>query len=159
MQVGSPDLAYALASNSLGTVVSTGCILLYLSAVGKPHARLVSVKSGASTCPANGCCCPQTRASQAAAQASIRLKPALVLAEEIQIGGLVARAKVLHVLLLLLLLLLLMLVQWLLLLGHWAREMCEWVGEVVAGKPAPMRRHCGQSVAVAATGARIQVEE
>lgn len=126
--------------------------------MGKPHARLVSVESSASTCPANGCCCPQTRASQTATQASIRLKPALVLAEEVQAGGLVARAKVLHVLLLLLLLLLLMLVQWLLLLGHWTGEMCEWVGEIMAGKPAPVRRHGGQSVAVAATGASVQVE-
>ena len=159
MQVGPPDLAYALTGNPLGTVVSTGCILLYLSAMGKPHARLVSVESGASTCPANGCCCPQTGTSQAAAQTSIRLETALVLSEEVQTGGLVARAKVLHVLLLLLLLLLLMLVQCLLLLGHWTREMCEWVGEIVAGKPASVRRHRGQFVAVAVMGARVQVEE
>lgn len=69
-----------------------------------------------------------------------------MLTEEIQVVGLVAatEAWVLYVLLLVLL------VHWLLLLWYWAREMCERIREVVTGKPAPVRRHRGAVLVVAA---------
>ena len=59
-------------------------------------------------------------------------------------------AWVLHVVLRLVLLM-----EWLLLLWYGAREMCERIGEVMAGKSAPVRRHLGECVAIAATRACV----
>lgn len=49
VQIGSPHVAYSLASKSLCTILSANSVLLHLSAMSESHARLMAVQACPST--------------------------------------------------------------------------------------------------------------
>jgi hypothetical protein len=151
MQIRLPNLTYPLSSNALGGILATQISILRC-ALSKTHARLMSIQARSSAYPTQSCCCSsQTCAAETAAKAYARLEVVLLAAKDIEIVAWIGAAEagmlLLHGLLVLLLLrvLLLLLLRWLrlllLLLMYGLREVCERVGEIVAGKTAPALSH------------------
>jgi hypothetical protein len=141
VQVASPHFAYALTRQSLRPILAAAQsgVLLQLSTVGETHARFVAVQPRPSSDAAEGSSSPEARTAEPAAETCARLKVVLtVSAEEVDVvaGVGAAEASMLSHVLLVLLLDLRLLVDGLL-------EVCEGIGEVVAGESSPVRRHGG----------------